>query len=74
MVAFGDGDNDVEFLEYAGLGVAMKNAGRRAQEAADDVTELTNDQDGVAFYIEKLESSGFAANITPAMKMIKEVN
>ncbi len=59
MVAFGDGDNDVEFLQYAGWGVAMKNGGVMAKSAANDITERTNDEDGMALYLEKLEEIGF---------------
>ena len=36
-VAFGDGNNDVEMLRWAGLGVAMPHARLAAQEAADVV-------------------------------------
>lgn len=59
VVAFGDGDNDVEFLQYAGWGVAMKNGGVMAKSAANDITERTNDEDGMALYLEKLEEIGF---------------
>ena len=41
-VAFGDGENDKEFLELAGLGVAMKNACPLAKKAAGRVIEVTN--------------------------------
>ncbi|MFT3876674.1 MAG: HAD-IIB family hydrolase [Propioniciclava sp.] len=52
-VAFGDNTNDVEMLEWAGLGVAMGNATGPALAAADEVT-LDNDADGVAVVIERL--------------------
>ena len=58
VLAFGDGDNDVEFLSSAGLGVAMKNGVDRAKGAADRVTEYTNDEDGVAREIERLREEG----------------
>ncbi|KAG2443542.1 hypothetical protein HXX76_001894 [Chlamydomonas incerta] len=48
VMALGDGENDVEMLQLAGLGVAMGNAGPKAKAAADVVLEATNDQDGVA--------------------------
>lgn len=48
VMALGDGENDVEMLQLAGLGVAMGNAGPKAKAAADVVLEETNDQDGVA--------------------------
>lgn len=37
-VAFGDGPNDLGMLEYAGIGVAMGNAGGDLKEKADLVT------------------------------------
>ncbi len=46
MIAFGDGDNDIEFLSKAGTGIAMGNGTPAAKSAADYVT-LTNDQDGI---------------------------
>ncbi|GIL55625.1 hypothetical protein Vafri_11159 [Volvox africanus] len=48
VMALGDGENDVEMLQMAGLGVAMGNAGPKAKSAADVVLEETNDEDGVA--------------------------
>lgn len=53
VVAFGDNLNDVEMLQWAGLGVAMGNAVPGAMEAADEVT-LHHDEDGVAVVIERL--------------------
>lgn len=44
--AFGDGTNDVEMLEGAGVGVAMGNAKEPAVEAADYVTDDIH-QDGI---------------------------
>ena len=38
VMAFGDGENDVEMLRYAGIGVAMGNGADMAKEAADYVT------------------------------------
>lgn len=52
IVAFGDGENDIAMLRFAGLGVAMDNAGEEVKRAADVVTK-SNDEDGVAFAIEK---------------------
>ena len=46
MIAFGDSDNDLEMLEYAGIGVAMGNAVECVKEAADYVTAHV-DEDGV---------------------------
>ena len=52
MIFFGDGSNDLEALEMVGMGVAMENALDVVKEKADDVT-LSNDADGVAYYLEK---------------------
>nr|ADF43173.1 HDH1m [Chlamydomonas reinhardtii] len=53
VLALGDGENDVEMLQLAGLGVAMGNAGPKARAAADVVLAATNDQDGVAEAIQR---------------------
>lgn len=53
VIAFGDGHNDVEMLSQAGLGVAMANSDVYALNCADAKT-LTNDEDGVAHFIEKI--------------------
>lgn len=47
IAAFGDGDNDVEMLQYVGCGVAMANASPTALAAADRVTG-DFDADGLA--------------------------
>lgn len=52
MVACGDGYNDVSMIAYAGVGVAMANAQPPVKEAADFITR-SNDEDGVAYAIEK---------------------
>lgn len=52
VMAFGDGENDIEMIEYAGFGVAMGNACPGAKAAADYVAP-GNDEDGVAKTIEK---------------------
>ena len=58
VVAFGDGDNDIEFLQEAGLGLAMANARQVLKDVADGVTERSNDQDGVAHELERLVAEG----------------
>lgn len=52
IIAIGDAINDVEMIEYAGLGVAMGNATDEIKEKADFVTK-SNEEDGVAYVIEK---------------------
>lgn len=51
ILAFGDEDNDYEMLQYAGLGVRMQNSIDALKEVADDVTEYSNDEDGMAKYL-----------------------
>jgi len=50
-MAFGDGDNDLEMLTWAGYGVAMGNASPRVQAAVVRKTGRNNDE-GVADYLE----------------------
>ena len=52
VMAIGDGNNDVEMLEYANYGVAMGNASELAKNAAKYTTD-TNENDGVAKAIRK---------------------
>lgn len=52
VVAFGDGGNDIEMLEWAGVGVAMGQARPEVHAAADYVTESILD-DGVATFFER---------------------
>ncbi|MBI1277287.1 MAG: Cof-type HAD-IIB family hydrolase [Anaerolineaceae bacterium] len=51
-MTIGDGENDIEMLEVAGLGVAMGNANAHVKSVAN-VTTKTNDEDGVAEAVEK---------------------
>lgn len=45
-IAFGDSDNDLEMLEFAGIGVAMGNADEAVKKVADYVTSHI-DEDGI---------------------------
>jgi hydroxymethylpyrimidine pyrophosphatase-like HAD family hydrolase len=45
-MAFGDGENDVDLMAYAGIGIAMGNGGERIKQNADYVT-LRASEDGV---------------------------
>ena len=51
-IAFGDGGNDVNMLQMAGVGVAMGNASDAVKAFAGHAT-LSNEEDGVADFLEK---------------------
>lgn len=72
VVAFGDGDNDVEFLQMAGHGICMKNGRRVAKEIAKEITDWTNDQDGVWRTLNIMQQQGFLMSnnngkVTPSL-------
>jgi Cof subfamily protein (haloacid dehalogenase superfamily) len=50
-VAFGDGENDIELVKWAGYGVAVANADERVKQAADFVCPSVDDE-GVAQVLE----------------------
>jgi len=50
-VAFGDGENDIELVDWAGYGVAVANAHDRVKELADFVCPSV-DEEGVAQVLE----------------------
>ncbi len=52
-IAFGDGPNDIDMIEYAGVGVAMGNSIQELKDIADFVTRDV-DRDGVAFAMKEL--------------------
>lgn len=52
IIAMGDNYNDIDMLEYAGLGIAMGNAPEEVKKHGNDVT-LTNDKDEVAAALKK---------------------
>jgi len=53
IIAFGDNENDIEMLQFAGTGVAMSNAPDHVKAKADIITD-TNDNDGVYKILEKI--------------------
>lgn len=53
VLAFGDGESDAEMLRFAGIGAAMKNACESCKDASDYVTDYSNQEDGIADFIEK---------------------
>jgi Cof subfamily protein (haloacid dehalogenase superfamily) len=50
-MAFGDGENDIELIDWAGYGVAVANAHDRVKEVADFVCPSV-DEEGVAQVLE----------------------
>lgn len=61
VMAFGDADNDLKMLSYAGFGAAMGNAADKCKKAAPYVTKR-NDEDGVGAFVEK-----YALGIKPRL-------
>lgn len=53
IICFGDQSNDLEMIEYAGLGVAMKNANPDLFKVADAITEKPNTESGVGYFLQK---------------------
>lgn len=53
MVCCGDSYNDIRMLQYAGVGIAMKNGPKKVNMVADFVTEDDNDHDGIAGTIKR---------------------
>lgn len=53
VAAFGDADNDIDMLQYAGIGIAMENASVGCKEAADDITRH-HAQDGVSYGVREI--------------------
>lgn len=52
-IAFGDGPNDFDMIEYAGIGVVMGNGREELKNLADFVTKDVN-RDGISYAMEKL--------------------
>ncbi|KAJ3231182.1 hypothetical protein HDU81_003950 [Chytriomyces hyalinus] len=70
-IAIGDGINDIEFLETAGLGIAMANAKPELKKVAKRVTQFSNDEDGLAIELEVLLAQGMFGPppATPAVEL-----
>ena len=52
MMAIGDGNNDIEMIDYVGMGVAMDNATSLVKSVANYITS-SNDNDGIFKALEK---------------------
>ncbi len=55
LIVFGDGENDISMFEVAGHAVAMENGFDTVKAVADDIC-LSNENDGVANYLQSLYS------------------
>lgn len=51
IVAVGDSFNDESMFKLAGYSVAMKNAPDEIKQMTDEVTQFTNDEEGVAHFL-----------------------
>ena len=57
VLAVGDSPNDIDMIEWAGLGVAMGNASEKVKSSADHITLPASDH-GLAVLLETLLSKG----------------
>ena len=53
LIAIGDGENDIDMIKYAKIGIAMDNAPDSVKKIANIVT-VSNDLDGVGKILEKI--------------------
>jgi Cof subfamily protein (haloacid dehalogenase superfamily) len=51
-IAFGDGGNDIDMLEYVGLGIAMGNGGEVLKRSADFVTKRAS-EGGISYALQQ---------------------
>jgi 5-amino-6-(5-phospho-D-ribitylamino)uracil phosphatase len=51
IIAFGDEDNDLEMIDYAGVGVAMNNGIDQLKNIANEIT-LSNNEDGIGKFLQ----------------------
>jgi Cof subfamily protein (haloacid dehalogenase superfamily) len=52
IIAFGDEDNDLEMIDFAGTGVAMGNGIKELKSIANETT-ASNEEDGIALFLEE---------------------
>ena len=58
IICVGDAENDLQMIQFAGLGVAMENASAQLKASANYIC-ASNDQDGVAEVFEKFVLNQF---------------
>eukprot|EP01100_Stratorugosa_tubuloviscum_P006483 TRINITY_DN2795_c1_g3_i1.p1 TRINITY_DN2795_c1_g3~~TRINITY_DN2795_c1_g3_i1.p1 ORF type:complete len:289 (-),score=119.88 TRINITY_DN2795_c1_g3_i1:78-944(-) len=54
LIAFGDGNNDIEMLTVAGIGIAMANGTQSLKQVANIISEFTNNENAIAKELENL--------------------
>lgn len=54
IIAFGDQHNDIEMIQWAHIGVAMKNASEQLKEHADYITKKDNNHNGIYFALKDI--------------------
>lgn len=52
MIAIGDGNNDIDMIDYVGLGIAMENATDAVKKVSNYVTK-SNDEQGIFYALNK---------------------
>ncbi len=55
IIAIGDGGNDIEMLQEAGMKIAMKNASDELKKIANIVTYKDNNHGGIGYVLQDLE-------------------
>lgn len=55
IIAFGDEDNDLEMIDYVGVGVAMGNAIPQLKNIANEITDSNNDDGIAALLVDRLQ-------------------
>ena len=65
VIAVGDSPNDIDMIEWAGLGVAMGNASEKVKSSADHITLPASEQ-GLALLLETLLSEGHFSPLPPS--------
>ena len=53
IICFGDSINDIDMFKYCCICVAMKNSSDYIRNNADYITKFSNNEDGVAKFIEE---------------------